>query len=501
VRVDLVAPPVRYPRTPVLLLILVALLPVAGLTGLLVWSDTKADEYEAFAAADEATTTTTIVGEATAPAPVVTPLRTGLLDYRRAPTALGAVSNANALADQVEQIYGYVGDRSCAAVSVDGRHVTGANETASVIPASNQKLITAAVALEVLGADYRYVTRVTGPPAVGGVIEGDVYLIGGGDPLLTASDFPLDRDAEPAFNVTSLDALADAFVAAGITRINGSLIGDGTRYDDEFFVEGWGDDIKIVEAGPYDALLVNDSRTVGRTAVQPDPNEAAARELVRLLQARGIRVAGTWATGVADPAAAEIASVQSAPLTAVVAEMLTNSDDNTAEMMLKEIGFATAGQGTRAAGLNAVDQRLRTWGVPMDGVRPIDGSGLSIEDRVTCAAMLAVLQHAAGGPVAAGLPVAGRTGTLVGEFVGTSVEGRLMAKTGTLGNPPENEDPPAVKALAGYLPATNGDSVEFVLILNEPDLAAEKYQPLWGALAERLDSYPAGADPAALGPR
>ena len=123
-----------------LLLILVALIPVAGLTGLLMWSDTKADEYEAFAAVDEAATTTTIAGEATVATPVVTPLRTGLLNYRRAPTAVGAVSSANALAEQVEQIYGYVGDRSCAAVSVDGRHVTGANETTPVIPASNQKL-------------------------------------------------------------------------------------------------------------------------------------------------------------------------------------------------------------------------------------------------------------------------------------------------------------------------------------------------------------------------
>ncbi len=499
-RVDLVAPPLRYPRTPLLLLILVALIPVAGLTVLLMWSDAKADEFEAFEDADAPATTAPVVDPAAA-APVVAPLTTGLLSYRRAPTVVGDVSSANALAEQVEQIYGFVGDRSCTAVAVDGRHVTGANEATPVIPASNQKLVTAAVALDVLGADYRYVTRVTGPPAVDGVIDGDVYLVGGGDPLLTASDFPLDRDPEPAFNVTSLDALADAFVAAGITRVNGSLIGDGTRYDDEFFVDGWGDDVKVVEAGPYDALLVNDSRTVGRTAVQPDPNEAAARELVRLLQARGIRVGNGWASGLADPAAAEIASVQSAPLDAVVAEMLTNSDDNTAEMMLKEIGFASTGEGTRAAGLNAVDQRLRTWGVPMDGVRPIDGSGLSVDNRTTCAAMLAVLQHAEDGPVAAGLPVAGRTGTLVGEFVGTSVEGRLIAKTGTLGNPPENGDPPAAKALAGYLPASNGDTVEFVLILNEPAITPDKYQPLWLALAERLDSYPAGADPAALGPR
>ena len=84
--------------------------------------------------------------------------------------------------------------------------------------------------------------------------------------------------------------------------------------------------------------------------------------------------------------------------------------------------------------------------------------------------------------------------------MGTPVEGRLIAKTGSLGNPPDNVDPPAVKALAGYLPAANGDSVEFVLILNEPAISAEKYQPLWLALAERLASYPAGADPAALGP-
>ena len=486
---------------PLLLLILVALLPVAGLTMLLVWSDAKADEYEAAEAIEGATTTTTVVAP-TESAAVVAPLGTDLLSYRRAPAAVAAVANANALAEQVDQVYGYLGDRSCSSVSVNGRHVTGTNETTPVIPASNQKLLTAAVALDVLGADYRYVTRVTGPAAVDGVIDGDVYLIGGGDPVLTASDFPIDRDAEPAFNVTSLDALADAFVAAGITRINGSLVGDGTRYDDEFFVDGWGDDVKVVEAGPYDALLVNDSRTVGRSSVQPDPNEAGARELVRLLQARGIRVGGTWAAGIADPAAAEIASVESAPLESIVAEMLTNSDDNTAEMMLKEIGFVATGEGTRAAGLNTVDQTLRAWGVPMDGVRPIDGSGLSIDNRVTCAAVLAVLQHSAGGPLQAGLPVAGRSGTLLGEFIGTSVEGRLAAKTGTLGNPPDNVDPPAVKALSGYLPATNGDSIEFALILNEADITTDrKFEPLWLALAERLDSYPAGADPAALGPR
>ena len=67
--------------------------------------------------------------------------------------------------------------------------------------------------------------------------------------------------------------------------------------------------------------------------------------------------------------------------------------------------------------------------------------------------MLAVLQRMEGTAVASGLPVAGRSGTLEDAFVGTAMEGRLAAKTGTLGNPPVDLDPPAAKGLAGYLGA------------------------------------------------
>ena len=219
------------PRTPLLLLFLVALDPGRRPHGLLLWSDTKADEYEAFAAVDEAATTTTIAGEATVPTPVVTPLRTGLLDYRRAPDEpWRAVASANALAEQVEQIYGYVDDRSCVVgVGRTAGTSPASNETTPVIPASNQKLLVAAVALEVLGADYRYVTRVTGPPAVDGVIDGDVYLIGGGDPLLTVIGLSA-RPTTPSPRSTSRRSMRSPtrFVAAGVTRINGSLIGDGT---------------------------------------------------------------------------------------------------------------------------------------------------------------------------------------------------------------------------------------------------------------------------------
>jgi D-alanyl-D-alanine carboxypeptidase/D-alanyl-D-alanine-endopeptidase (penicillin-binding protein 4) len=78
----------------------------------------------------------------------------------------------------------------------------------------------------------------------------------------------------------------------------------------------------------------------------------------------------------------------------------------------------------------------------------------------------------------------------------------LVAKTGTLGNPPADADPPEVKALAGYLEAPNGDVVEFALVLNGAGyVTTDGYVPFWGALAERLASHPSGPDPLVLGPR
>jgi D-alanyl-D-alanine carboxypeptidase/D-alanyl-D-alanine-endopeptidase (penicillin-binding protein 4) len=116
--------------------------------------------------------------------------------------------------------------------------------------------------------------------------------------------------------------------------------------------------------------------------------------------------------------------------------------------------------------------------------------------------LLAVLDHLGDTSVLDGLPVAGRSGTLIDEFLGSPVEGRLAGKTGTLANPPADADPPEVKALAGILDAPNGDVVAFALVLNGAGyVTADGYLPYWGALAERLASHPAGPDPATLGPR
>ncbi|MGI9644582.1 MAG: D-alanyl-D-alanine carboxypeptidase/D-alanyl-D-alanine-endopeptidase [Ilumatobacteraceae bacterium] len=499
-RVDLVAAPIRYPRTPLLVLLFVATLPAVGLYFLFQWADEEADRYEA----DRLSSVETAPDESeTDAAVVITPaLPTALFDYRRTPESVSDVANASQLGRDLAPVYSFVNADSCAAVSVDGVAAAAINPDVPVIPASTQKLVTAAVALEVLGADHRFTTTVASPSPVDGVVEGDVYLIGGGDPLLTSDDYPIEDDRRPAFNTTSLDRLADAFVANGITRITGTVIGDGTRYDDEWFVDSWAEGVAGNDAGPYDALLVNDARVLGRGFTETDPNEAAAREFVRLLGNRGIRVNNGWGSGIADATVPVIGTVESADLVGVLTEMLETSDNNTAELLLKEIGLVGLADGSRAGGLNVVDGKLREWGVPMDGIRLVDGSGLSANARTTCAAMLTVLQREAGGPIEGALPVAAVNGTLADEFTESPMSGRLRAKTGTLGNPPFDQEPLAAKALAGYVSTAEPETIEFVLILNAPDITEDgKYVALWTALGERLDTYPSGPSADDLGPR
>lgn len=509
--IDLVAAPVRYPRSPLVALVIAALLPAIGLLVLQRWADGEADEFEETSAVGlfEAELEGSFVDDDTPEAPVdvepVGVVTTRLLDYRRNPGLMAAIASADQLQGAIEPILGFLSDQSCVAVAVDGLPVAELNPDLPVIPASNQKLLVALAALDVLGPDHRFTTSVAVPPIVEGEVNGDIFLIGGGDPVLTSDDYPIADDDQPAFFTTSLDRLADAVVGAGVTRIRGTVIGDATRYDDEFVIDEWADDVPFVEAGPYDALLVNDARVRGRSGVQDNPAEGAAREFVRLLGDRGIRVDNGWGSGVASTLVPVVGTVESAPLSDLVAEMLVTSDNNTAEMLVKEIGVAVSGEGTRAAGLSGIQASLDGLGVSLDDVTLRDGSGLSALNRLTCTTVLDVLQIGADGPIASSLPVAAETGTLADEFIDSPVAGRLVAKTGTLGNAPLGEDPPGVKALAGYVPPPPGSvtgTVQFVIIANQELITDETfYRPLWTAFGERFAGFPASVDTDSLGPR
>lgn len=445
------------------------------------------------------------VPDPTVAAPPPSPsLMTPLLSWRRMPAVVARASNIEPYQQAFASFVGTLNDTSCVSVQVGGVEIGSQNATVPVMPASTQKLLTAHAALEILGADFRYTTELRGPAPAGGVIDGDVHLVGGGDPLLMSDEYPEHlRGDHPVTTPTSFDGLVDALVAAGVTRITGDVLGDGNRYDDEYYAPSWASDVHGLEAGPYDALMVNDSALSSSDQKSDEPVGAAADELVALLEAAGIAVDGDGGTAPAPADAAVLASVQSAPLSDVVGEMLLTSDNNTAEMLVKEMGYASSGDGSRTAGLAAMQAALASSGVPVEGLVLEDGSGLSPDDRLTCAALVAVLaQHSDTDAVGAGLPVAGQSGTLSQVFVGTSVEGRLLGKTGTLCNPPYNAPPPATKALAGYL-RTDAGPVDYALVISGEGTICDQsvYRPEWEAFVAALDQYPSSPISGDLGLR
>jgi D-alanyl-D-alanine carboxypeptidase/D-alanyl-D-alanine-endopeptidase (penicillin-binding protein 4) len=461
------------------MLVVLALVPAIALTG--VWQYAEAN-------VPPPTTTTTT----TLPQPPVAALDTSILSLRRHPTPLAEV----AAAATAKQVFGErlavladdVGPASCVRLVDDDETISELNPEQPVVPASNQKLLAAAVALGVLGPEHRFRTELQSPPPVGNVVPGDVFLVGGGDPVLVTADVP-DPLSYPAFNTTALEPLADQLVILGITTIEGDIVGDGSRYDDEFRAPSWGSDITSFDAGPYDALLVNDG-LIGNGNYGLNPSRSAARIFYDLLVARGISITGTPAneSRPVDAGFTTLALIESQPLTDVLVEMLHTSDNNTAELLVKEIGYATTGEGTRAAGLGAIRATLAEWGVPLDQVELQDGSGLSRDNRITCAALTTIMSAT---PVSDQLrdllPVAGRDGTLAVQLLGTEAEGALQAKTGTLTD---------VKALTGSQPSRSRVRVDFSLVLNGEGVDEQAvYEPVWKRLVALIDDYPIVIEP------
>jgi D-alanyl-D-alanine carboxypeptidase/D-alanyl-D-alanine-endopeptidase (penicillin-binding protein 4) len=454
---------------PVFMLVIAAAIPAFGFGYLWRWAEARVPEPKAKEA---------VIEEPTLGAALTTPV----LSVRRAPQTLATTSSEGALATALETMTPFINDASCLVVRLGDQTVYTKGGSTPVTPASNEKLITGAVALEVLGT------------VVDGVVTGDLYLLGGGDPLLSTDPYPPTVSPDPPTDVTKLEVIAFQMAVAGITRVNGNVIGDESRYDTERFVPSWSSVIQAQEAGPLGALLVNDAtqRFAPNMRSYADPAIGAATDLIALLKGAGITVGGRPQSGVTPPETPEITSVTSVPLSTIVGEMLTTSDDNTAEMLMKEMGFHVSGApGTRQGGIDAIKGTLVTWGIDTAPLNVIDGSGLDSGDTVTCDLLLQVLQHAPlDGPLGAGLPVAGQSGTLEGEFAGSAVDGRLHAKTGTLNN---------AKALSGFVTTTAG-TITFSMLLAAPDIATS-FQPVWDQLAAVLGSYPSGPPIEAVQPR
>jgi D-alanyl-D-alanine carboxypeptidase/D-alanyl-D-alanine-endopeptidase (penicillin-binding protein 4) len=364
---------------------------------------------------------------------------------------------------------------------------TAATRQADVpyLGASTQKLLIGAAVLAVLGADATLATRVVadGDPASGTVDR--LVLVGGGDPVLATDEFRAALESDPrtaGTPATSLEALADAVVARGVRRV-GTLVVVDDRYDVERYHPTWSPSYRTEgQVGPVGALTVNRGFSSFRPpAPVDDPAVFAGNELARLLRARGVTIEGAAQRGRVPEGGTDVATATSAPLGDLVAEVVRTSDNLASEMLVKEMGVRAGQTGTTAAGLAAATAELSELGVPMDGVQLVDGSGLSRDNRVTCRAVAGAIDLGARSELAAlweGMAIAGQTGTLADELVGTGLEGRLRGKTGFLNG---------VTGLAGLVDV--GRPLRFALIVNGSFGEAEAVR-IRGGLAEVVATFP-----------
>ncbi|MBN0048071.1 D-alanyl-D-alanine carboxypeptidase/D-alanyl-D-alanine-endopeptidase [Streptomyces actuosus] len=371
-------------------------------------------------------------GTATAgprPAPsaavVLTGLGGGVNTVKSAPTTLDAAALAGVLGPLLDAPG--LGARHAAAV-VDvatGERLYGAGADQGLTPASTTKIATAVAALSALGPDHRFTTRAALEPDTG-----ELVLVGGGDPTLTARD-----KAEGWADLRTLAAdAAAALKKQGVRKVTLS-------YDTTLFAGpglhpiGVNGNVALVTALAADEGRTDDS-TSGPTRRVPDPAAAATRSFAGFLAEHGIKTTSpgpSKATG----RARTLATVSSPPLSRIVERMLTHSDNDIAEALARQTAAATGERTDFAGAGRAVRAQLEKLGLPLKGAVFHDGSGLDRTDRLTADLLTALLVEAGDParpdlrPVLTGLPVAGFTGTLTSRYT-DGAAGVVRAKTGTL---------------------------------------------------------------------
>ncbi len=369
-------------------------------------------------------------------------------------TALGAENSArlkrklDAAMDQASSRSGaYVYDLS------DHDGLFSRRATRRRILASNTKLFTTSAALNRFGSAGRFTTEVMGDrlPNSNGVVRGDLYLVGGGDPSFGSTSF-----AERAYGGggATLEGLATAVKQAGVRRVTGNVLGDESLFDSlrggpdsGYGVSEW--------VGPLSALSYN--RGLARengSAFQTRPPEFAAKKLKRALKRKGIRIEGSAGVSQAGNGAEEIAAEESITVGRLI--RLTNqvSDNFFAEMLAKQLDATTTHPGTTAGGSAAAERFASRFGATANLV---DGSGLARANRAAPRAVVRLLrgmyQHRGFEPYYESLARGSEPGTLYDR----DTNRRCRAKTGTISG---------VSALSGYCRAVSGDLIAFSVLMN-----------------------------------
>lgn len=329
----------------------------------------------------------------------------------------------------------------------------------TLLPASTTKLLTSAAALESLGPMTRFRTSVRWVPSTRRLV-----LVGGGDPFLAStaklggSSYPDRADVQTLARLT-----VRKLRTLGISRVR--LAYDDSAFSGPAVNPAWpdtyiGEDV----VPPISALSVDEGRDPDGSGFVTEPAEAAAEAFRAALRSNGLGVGPSLARAGTPAGASDVASVSGAPVGEIVERTLAVSDNQAAEVLLRQVGRAESQEGSFVAGSAAVLEVLRRLGVRISaGDRLHDGSGLSRSNRLSPDVLAGVLRLAASAErpelrqVLTGLPVAGFTGSLQHRFDQgpEQARGRVRAKTGTL---------TGVHGLAGVADDAGGARLAFVVV-------------------------------------
>lgn len=366
------------------------------------------------------------------------------------PATTTTIADPRGAIDAFEHDPRVAGTNRSISVWIEGQGEAAAeNPDSLLIPASNQKLITAIGAYTYLDMDEKLRTSVVATgPTHDGVLDGDLVLVGGGDPVVTRT------------GPHSIDFLAEVIARTGLKQVNGRILVDESRYDTVRTGPNWPADW-LYSIGPMSALGVDHDMITKDRAYVDDPAKGNGEVLKFALASRGIGVSGGVEHGRAEQGV-EVAGMDSPPIKNLLTTMLLYSDNFIAELMVKEIAFRQSHQpGSTAVGMAAINKALTSLcGVPITS-NNVDGSGLSRDAKHSAREFRRLLQLAElqpwGDAFVSGLSIAGEDDAIGGRLNGPATAGRLRAKGGFLF---------VSRSLSGYLTTTDGRHVVFSIIVN-----------------------------------
>ncbi len=328
------------------------------------------------------------------------------------------------------------------------------HERQQMIPASTLKLLTAICALENLGMKGEFHTTLHQNGTVSsGTLHGDLIIVGGFDPLLSLGD---------------LQSLAHSVKSAGITRIDGRIIGDVSMTDTLRMGNGWSWDDYPSPVAPYLTPLFFDHQRIKTKTWNMIANSDmyCLRTFANELQKAGVSVNNErllLSTSGVSPRGKELSRI-SHTLSHVLPTMLKDSDNLYAEAVFYRLASLKKKKGASAIdGVSMVKNTLTHAGCDNFNFRIVDGSGLSPYDNMTAESQIRLLIYAYNekillfSPLYSSLAVAGKSGTLSMRMTDGQAYNRIHAKTGTSAN---------ACCLTGFAKASNGDDLAFAILSN-----------------------------------